>query len=285
MIQSSALYRGEVVHHRTRPRRHRLSYRVFWLMLDLDELETVDRDLRLFSRNRFNLLSFHDRDYGDGSGRPLRAQMETYLARLGVDIGGGAIRLVTMPRVLGYAFNPISVYYCHAADRRLAAMVYEVTSTFGVRHSYVLAIPPEDGAAGLIRQGCAKALYVSPFMDMDMAYAFHGATPDERLALTVNGSDDKGLLISATMTGRRAALTDGALLKAVLAIPLMTFKVVAAIHWEALKLFLKGVKLTRQPPPGLSATIGAPVSESVPVQARAASQARTASASRALSSG
>ena len=282
MIRTSALYRGAVVHHRTRPRRHRLTYRVFWLMLDLDELETVDRDLRLFSRNRFNLLSFRDRDHGDGSGRPLRAQMEAYLARLGVDIGGGAIRLVTMPRVLGYAFNPISLYYCHAPDGRLAAMVYEVTSTFGVRHSYVLAVPPEDGAAGLIRQGCAKALYVSPFMDMDMAYAFRGAAPDERLALTVNGSDAEGLLISATMTGRRAALTDGAVLSAALALPLMTLKVVAAIHWEALKLLLKGVKLTRQPPPGAPATIGAPPE---PPQARAASQARTASASRALSSG
>ena len=168
MTQASALYRGGVTHRRLRPRDHRLNYRVFWLLLDLAEIDDLDRRLRLFSRNRFNLLSFHDRDHGDGSGAALRPQVEAWLERAGVALEGGPIRLLTMPRVLGYVFNPISLYYCHRADGRLAAVVYEVTSTFGVRHAYVIPVPVEDQAAGLIRQGAAKALYVSPFMGMEM---------------------------------------------------------------------------------------------------------------------
>ena len=249
MTQASALYRGGVMHRRLRPRAHQLNYRVFWLLLDLAEIDGLDRRLRLLSRNRFNLLSFHDRDHSDGSGTALRLQIEDFLRRAGVDIGDGPIRLLTMPRVLGYVFNPISLYYCHQADGRLAAMVYEVTSTFGVRHAYVIPVPSEDQAAGLIRQGAAKALYVSPFMGMEMDYVFRGHAPGQRLDLTIDGLDAEGVLITAAMSGERRPLQDGQLWAAALALPLMTFKIMAAIHWEALKLWLKGVRLTRQPPP------------------------------------
>lgn len=249
MTQASALYRGGVTHRRLRPRDHRLNYRVFWLLLDLAEIDGLDRRLRLFSRNRFNLLSFHDRDHGDGSGAALRPQVEAWLERAGVALEGGPIRLLTMPRVLGYVFNPISLYYCHRADGRLAAVVYEVTSTFGVRHAYVIPVPVEDQAAGLIRQGAAKALYVSPFMGMEMDYEFRGHVPGERLDLTIDGVDSGGVLITAAMSGERHDLTDADLLSAAFALPFLTLKVVAAIHWEALKLWLKRVPLTRQPSP------------------------------------
>lgn len=260
MTQASALYRGDVMHRRLRPRAHRLHYRVFWLLLDLAEIDELDRSLRWFSRNRFNLLSFHDRDHGDGSGAALRPQIEAFLGRAGIDIGEGAVRLLTMPRVLGYVFNPISLYYCHHGDGRLAAMVYEVTSTFGVRHAYVIPVPETDQTAGLIRQGAAKALYVSPFMGMEMDYIFRGHAPGARLDMTINGVDAQGLLITAVMCGERRPLDDRALRTAALALPLMTLKVVAAIHWEALKLWLKGVRLTRQP---------LPAREAVTVQRRA----------------
>jgi DUF1365 family protein len=260
VTQVSALYRGGVMHRRLRPRAHQLNYRVFWLLLDLAEIDGLDRRLRLFSRNRFNLLSFHDRDHGDGSGTALRPQIEDFLMRAGIDIGGGPIRLLTMPRVLGYVFNPISLYYCHQADGRLAAMVYEVTSTFGVRHAYVIPVPSEDQAAGLIRQGAAKALYVSPFMGMEMDYVFRGHAPGQRLDLTIDGLDAEGVLITAAMSGERRPLQDRQLWAAALALPLMTLKVMVAIHWEALKLWLKGVRLTRQPPPAR---------ESVTIQRRA----------------
>ncbi|MGH6978371.1 MAG: DUF1365 domain-containing protein [Brevundimonas sp.] len=244
---NSALYRGEVTHRRLRPREHRLRYRVFWLLLDLAELDEIDSRMRLLSRNRFNLLSFHDRDHGDGSGRPLRDQVTALLRRERVDIGAGAVRLLTMPRVLGYVFNPISLYYCHGADGRLAAVIYEVTSTFGERHSYVLPVADGDADKGVIRQAARKALHVSSFMGMDMRYAFRGHAPAEWIDLAIDGSDSEGLLIVAAMRGRRHPLTDGAIFRAAVSIPFLTLKVMAAIHWEALKLWLKGTHLRSAP--------------------------------------
>ncbi|MBF0664365.1 MAG: DUF1365 family protein [Brevundimonas sp.] len=249
MTDASALYRGEVMHRRARPHMHQLNYRVFWLLLDLSELDRLDKSLRLFSRGRFNLLSFHERDHGDGSTTPLRGQVEALLARAGLDLGGGPIRLLTMPRVFGYVFNPISLFYCHHADGRLAAMIYEVTSTFGVRHAYLIPVPAADQADGLISQCAAKALHVSPFMGMDMDYEFRGRVPGERLTLTIGGFDAGGLLITAALSAVRRPLSDRALLAAVAAIPLLTLKVVVAIHWEALRLWLKGVRLRPAPAP------------------------------------
>jgi len=249
MIEASALYRGEVMHRRARPRVHQLRYRVFWLLLDLSELDRLDARLKLFSRNGFNLLSFHDGDHGDGSTKPLRDQVEALLARAGLDLGGGPIRLLTMPRVLGYVFNPISLFYCHHADGRLGAMIYEVTSTFGVRHAYLIPVPSADQADGLISQCAAKALHVSPFMGMEMDYEFRGRVPGERLELTIGGFDAAGLLITAVMSAARRPMSDRALLAVVAAIPLLTLKVVAAIHWEALRLWFKGVRLRPRPAP------------------------------------
>lgn len=251
MSQASALYLGGVTHQRLRPRRHRLKQRAFWLLLDLSELDALDRRLRLFSRNHWNLFAFFDRDHGDGSERPLRAQVEARLAAVGVDLAGGAVRLLTMPRVLGYVFNPISVYYCHAADGRLAAVSYEVTSTFGERHCYDLPVADEGGEDKVFRQSCAKALYVSPFLGMEMRYRFRGGTPAERVALTIGCDDVKGPLLTASLWGRRRPLADRALVGTALAFPLMTLKVVVAIHWEALILWLKGVPVTlgRKPAP------------------------------------
>lgn len=237
------------MHRRLRPREHRLNYRVFWLMLDLAELDRLDQRLRLFSRNRFNLLSFHDCDHANASGGSLGDQVDGWLARADIRLEGGAVQLLTMPRVLGFAFNPISLYYCHHSDGRLLAMVYEVTSTFGVRHAYVIPVPSEDQVSGRIRQGAAKALYVSPFMGMDMDYAFRGHAPGEHLDMTIDGLDADGVLITAAMSAQRKPLTDASILRATLAMPFLTIKVVAAIHWEALKLWLKRIPLTRQPAP------------------------------------
>ena len=232
------------MHQRLRPRRHRLRYRIFQILLDLDEAPQLR--LRLFSHNRFNLLSFHDRDHGAGDGRPLRAHVEARLAEAGIDLDGGPIRLLCMPRVLGQAFNPISLYFCHRPDGALAAILHEVNNTFGQRHSYL--IPVEPGPGPTVRQACEKLFHVSPFMDMDMSYAFDIRPPGGALFVGVRTSDAQGPMLLATFAAARTPLSDRAILKAFLGHPLLGLKVLGAIHWEALKLWLKGVRLRPQPP-------------------------------------
>jgi hypothetical protein len=246
---NSALYAGTVVHQRLRPKRHRLKYRLAQGLFDLDEMEEVAGRLRFLSRNSFNLFAFHDRDYGDGSDTPLRDQIEAHLRGAGLATDGGPIRLLAMPRVMGHIFNPIAIWFCHRRDNSLLAIIYEVTNTLKQRHSYL--IPVTDGAdgAGAIRQSCAKTLYVSPFMDMDMAYDFAIRPPGEKVQIVVNGKDGEGPLISASFAGERRALTDRALMRLFFTIPLVTLKTVAGIHWEALKLWVKGIGIRRAPPP------------------------------------
>jgi DUF1365 family protein len=246
---NSALYEGHVVHQRLAPRRHRLRYALFQVLFDLDELPDLSRRLRWFSHDRLNLFSFFDRDHGDGRPGPLRGYVEETLAGAGVDIAGGPIRLLCMPRLFGHVFNPISIYWCHRPDGRLAAMLYEVNNTFGQRHSYLI---PVDLYAdpGAVRQACAKAFHVSPFMDMAMTYDFAITAPGQTISTSVNGRTTEGApMITANFSGVRHALTDARLLRALVVFPLMTLKVVAAIHWEAVKLLAKGLRLRPAPAP------------------------------------
>ena len=247
---ASCIYNGTVMHRRTRPRRHQLSYTVTSFLLDLDELPQLDRAVTGFAYNRFNLFAFHDRDHGPGTGAPLRPWVEQQLARAGISLDGGPIRLLCYPRTLGYVFNPISIYFCYqrsgAADT-LAAILYEVTNTFRERHGYLIPVELTDGE--IIRQACAKELYVSPFIDMDMVYNFQIRPPAEEFAVGIQETDKDGTLLYASFSGKRQALTSRASLLSFLRFPLLTLKVIGGIHWEALKLWLKGVPLVHHPRP------------------------------------
>ncbi len=257
----SCLYVGEVIHQRFTPRRHRLRYRMFQMLFYLDELPSLAQRLKLFSHNGFNAFSFHDADHGDGADGSLRAYVDRILAKAGLVINGGRVALLCMPRLFGHVFNPISIYYCFDVDKKLVAMIYEVNNTFGQRHTYL--IPVDNTIGGMVKQSCVKGFYVSPFMDMDMNYEFKLTTPGGTIATVVNGSDPAGEpLIFAAFTGRRREFTDQALVAVLLAYPFLTLGVVVAIHWEALKLFLKGVKLRDRPPPPSAAltVIGASAS-------------------------
>jgi DUF1365 family protein len=252
---ASAIYTGIVGHRRLRPVEHALKYRAFWTLFDLDELPALSGSLRFFSHNAFNLFSFHDRDHGNGGDQPLRAQIETHLAEAGIAIESGPIRLLCMPRILGYVFNPISVYFCHAKDGVLAATLYEVNNTFGQRHSYLMAVEQPYGRT--IRQTCPKRLYVSPFMGMKMSYNFRLQPPQETVGLAVDALDGEGVVIETSLSGRKRPLNDRILLSISIGYPLLTLKVIAGIHWEALQLWLKGMKITKRPArPDRPVTIG-----------------------------
>ena len=246
-MTGSALYIGDVMHKRMKPCVHQLEYRVYSLLLDLDELPQLHQRLRLFSVDRFNLFAFHSRDRGDGSATPLKQQVEQKMLEAGIAPDGGAIRVLTMPRLLGWAFNPISVFLCYRQTGDIAAILWEVDNTFGQRHGYLL--PANASADGVVRQSCDKIFYVSPFIGMDMHYAFRLKLPGDRFAMTIAVYDAEGLLLTARQSAERQNLTDAALIRAFFAVPLNTLKVVAGIHWEAFRLWLKGVGLVRRPPP------------------------------------
>ena len=252
----SGLYAGVVTHARLKPRKHALRYRIFMLLLDLDELEALDRSLKLFSLKRFNLLSFDPTAHGDGSGTPLKAQVEAQLAAAGI-AHGGPVRMLAMPRILGMGFNPISVFFCHRPDGGLSAILYEVNNTFGERHSYL--IPADD--APVVKQACEKGFYVSPFMDMDLSYAFRIRPPGDQVQVLVDVDDAEGRVLATGFVAARHALTDRALFRAWLTHPWMTVGVVAAIHWEALRIWLKGEKVRQRPmKPAWPVTVVTPAS-------------------------
>jgi len=214
------------------------------MLLDLDDLDQLSLKLRWFSYNRPNLFSLYDTDHGDATRTPLRAQVESRLREAGIELAGGQIRLLCMPRTLGYCFNPLSVFFCHGADGALVAIIYQVHNTFAQRHSYIIAVARSGGP---IHQQCCKRFYVSPFMGMDMRYDFRIVGPDERIVVDITASNPEGRVLHALLTGTREPITDENLARSFLKVPMITFKVIAAIHWEALKLWWKCMRLHPRP--------------------------------------
>ena len=256
---AASLYVGPVMHARLKPKPHRFTYDVFSLLIDLDRLAEADRASRLFSVGRFNLVGFFEGDHGLKNGRPLVEQTRETLTQAGVDLAGGKILLLCYPRILGYQFNPIATYWCYGADGDLEAVVYAVTNTFHERHAYVAPVRDGELTPAGLRQARDKLMYVSPFLDMGMAYAFRMRPPGDSVRLRILESDEEGPILSATFAGERRRLTGRAIARLCAAMPLMTVKIMAAIHWEALRLWLKGVRLADHPPaPVDPASVDAP---------------------------
>lgn len=243
---AGGLYPSRVMHRRRVAPLYRFVYRIFYVLVDVDRLEELDAGRRFFSHNRFNLLSVHDRDHGDGQG--LRAWAERLLAGAGIELAGGRIRLLVMPRVLGWAFNPISLWYCDHRDGTPRAVIVEVNNTFGEKHSYLLA---SGGAPMTYEQAYEKdkCFHVSPLFDMVGRYRFKLEAPGAQLRVLIHETREGVPILDTTLLGERRALSDAAILKQVLAMPLQMFKVLAAIHWQALKIWLRGARFHRAPPP------------------------------------
>ena len=246
---AASLYDGHVMHHRLRPRPHRFRYRVFSLLIDLDRLEEAGRLSPLFSVNRGNLASFHEADHGRRDGTSLAEQACLLAREAGIACAIGKVALLCYPRIFGYVFNPLSVYYLHDVEGALVCLLYEVRNTFAQRHIYVAPIREgELGASGL-RQARDKLLYVSPFIDMAMRYEFYLKPPADTVFLRILERDRDGPLLLATFAGARRAVSTGRLLDMLVAVPALTFKIIGAIHWEALRLWLKGIRLVARPAP------------------------------------
>ncbi len=257
---NSGLFVGTVMHERSFPRRHRLSYRVWYLLVDLDELPELDRRVTGFGHNRPAPVSVHDADHGARDGSPLRPWIDARLAEAGVDLEGGAVRLLTFPRIFGYVFNPISVWFCHGPDDDLRAILYEVSNTFGEWHDYLVPVAPGDvtgnGRARSLRTVFDKQLYVSPFIDMAASYDFTTRVPDERVSVVVRETAAGGRVLVATLGATRRPLTGRGLASVLARYPLLTLKVIGGIHWEAAKLRLKGAPYRRRgAPPASTMTV------------------------------
>ena len=238
---AAGIYVGKVMHGRLKPFGHRFIYRVFSLFLDVDRLDETASGLRLFTHNGWNLFSFHDKDHGPRDGSPLRPHIDRLWEKAGCE-RPAEVFLLTFPRILGYVFNPLSVYFCYDRERALTGLVYEVRNTFGGMHSYVMPVRPADGDALKIGHDQGKRFYVSPFIDMPMTYRFRLSPPGEKLHLRIHEEDADGPIFSAIQSGVWRPLEDLTLLRLFFTHPLMTFKVIAGIHVEALRLVLKGAK-------------------------------------------
>jgi DUF1365 family protein len=244
---AAALYFGDVMHARLKPIGHRFSYRVMSLLIDLDRLNEANRQSTLFGVNRAALYSFHEKDHGPRDGSSLRAYAERCAAAEGIDLGGGRVELLCYPRLLGYGFNPLSVYFCYRAGGGLALVIYEVRNTFGEIHPYVLPVRAGELNASGLRQQQDKLFYVSPFIPAAMRYFFRVLPPSDTVKLRILETDRDGPLLAATFSGRRRPLTSRALLRSFVSLPLVSLKIMAAIHWEALRLWLKGARLVPRP--------------------------------------
>jgi DUF1365 family protein len=253
----ACLYDGHVMHARSRPVAHRFRYRVFSLLIDLDRLEEADALSLFFGVNRANLVSFHERDHGKSNGSPLAAQARELAREAGVEGEIARVELLCYPRVLGYAFNPLSVYYLFNRANELSCILYEVHNTFSQRHTYAAKVAPDELDAMGLRQARDKLLYVSPFIDMAMRYEFYLKAPAENLYLRIGERDPIGMVLVATFAATRRLLSARSLFACCLAVPMLGLKVIGAIHFEAMRLWLKGLRPVARPRPPAAASFAA----------------------------
>lgn len=237
----SCLYECHVLHARLAPRKHAFRYRLFYFALDLDEIDSLPGRLALFSVERANVYSFREADFlpvgGAAGGQSLKARVIAYAGRHGVDLEGGRVVLVTLPRIFGYAFNPVSFYFCLDRDGRAVAAIAEVTNTFREVKPYFIAA----NAAGEFRLRTPKHFYVSPYSDVDVAFDFALRFPEGELSVQIDDYEGPQRTLISQLAGPRRALTSARLAWFTFKYPLLTLRIIALIHWQALRLWIKRV--------------------------------------------
>ncbi len=239
MIKDSLIYNGKVIHRRFKPKEHYFKYNVFSLLIDLNELEEINKYIKFFSYNKFNIISFYDKDHGDRDGSSIKLWVKKNLRNIGIMTEDISIKLLCYPRIFGYVFNPLSTYFIYNKHSELISIFYEVKNTFGEQHTYIFKAQDEK----TVQNKCKKKFYVSPFIEMDCEYHFKTLNPREQLSVVINQNDKDGKLLFASQDGISKDFNNKNLILSYLTHPLMTFKIIGAIHYEAFKLWAKRIKL------------------------------------------
>jgi len=242
MIKDSLIYNGKVIHKRFKPKEHYFKYNVFSLLINLNELETIQNKIKIFSYNKFNILSFFDKDHGPRDGTSLKEWIIKNLKDIGINDENIQIKLLCYPRIFGYVFNPLSVFFIYDQKSKLISILYEVKNTFGEQHTYIFKTTDEK----TITNNCSKKFHVSPFIEMESHYYFRVLIPAAKISIIIDQRDDDGKLLYASQDGEAKEFNEKNLLISFISHPLMTFKIIGAIHYEALKLWLKGIKIVKK---------------------------------------
>ena len=243
MTKNSFIYTGTVIHKRFKPKIHSFNYKVFSLLIDLSELDLLDKNLKLFSYNKFNIISFYNKDHGPRDGSSLKNWVIDNIEKNHIKTNGIQIKLLCYPRIFGYVFNPLSVFYVYDKNKDLISILYEVKNTFGEQHTYVFKSKKDQN---LIQHVCKKKFHVSPFIEMNCVYFFRLLKPGNKISVIIDQNDKEGKILHASQDGVKSELNNNTLIKTYLKHPLMTFKIILAIHFEAFKLWTKGIKYIRK---------------------------------------
>ena len=239
---TSSIYNGTVIHKRFKPKEHFFKYKVFSLLIDLSELDILEKKINFFSYNSFNLISFFDKDHGERDGSSLIDWVKRNLKENNIFFEDIKIKLLCYPRILGYVFNPLSVFYVYDKKENLISILYEVKNTFGEQHTYIFKVKNSN----ILQHSCSKKFHVSPFIEMNCNYYFKILKPGEKISVIIDQYQLNEKLLYASQDGKRVDFTSRELIKSYIKHPLMTFKIISAIHFEAFKLWTKGLKFIKK---------------------------------------
>ena len=243
MIKSSSIYNGTVIHKRFKPKVHFFKYKVFSILIDISEINLLHKNLKIFSHNRFNIISFYDADHGPRDGTSVKEWVIKNLKDNQIDTKDIKIKLLCYPRIFGFVFNPLSVFFIYNKKSELISILYEVKNTFDEQHTYIFKSRENENP---IKHTCKKKFHVSPFIEMNCTYFFKILKPGDKISVIIDQYDEEGKLLYASQDGSRIELNNKNLFLSYLKHPLMTFKIIAAIHFEAFKLWIKGIKFIKK---------------------------------------
>ena len=243
MIKNSSIYNGTVIHKRFKPKVHFFKYKVFSILIDISEINLLHKNLKIFSHNRFNIISFYDADHGPRDGTSVKEWVIKNLKDNQIDTKDIKIKLLCYPRIFGFVFNPLSVFFIYNKKSELISILYEVKNTFDEQHTYIFKSRENENP---IKHTCKKKFHVSPFIEMNCTYFFKILKPGDKISVIIDQYDEEGKLLYASQDGSRIELNNKNLFLSYLKHPLMTFKIIAAIHFEAFKLWIKGIKFIKK---------------------------------------